>query len=71
MDKELKNKIVSGNFSKEQKRVLEYAVETRAAGIMEKEGKWVKANDWSEIEYAVSLGWKYIGHPVDVINRGN
>lgn len=68
MEKQLEQKMESGNFSKEQKQVLKYAVETKAVGIMEKDGKWVKANNWSEVQYAVSIGWRYIGHPVDVIN---
>ncbi|WP_298031087.1 hypothetical protein [uncultured Dysosmobacter sp.] len=45
---------------------MSYAIETKAMGILEKEGSYQTAKDWREIDYAVSCGWKYIGHPADL-----
>lgn len=48
---------------------MSYAIQTKAAGIMEKNGEYLTAKDWNEIEYAQSCGWNYVGHPVDLMNK--
>ena len=48
---------------------MSYAIQTRAMGILEKDGSYQTARDWKEILYAESLGWKYIGHPADLWER--
>lgn len=45
---------------------IEYGFQTRAAGIVEKDGKYNTAKNWDEIRYAEECGWKYVGHPVDL-----
>ena len=47
-------------------QAIRYATETKATAIMEKEGKFLTAKDWNEVEYAQSHGWNYIGHPADL-----
>lgn len=49
-------------------KAIEYAIKTRATGIVEKDGAYQTAKNWDEINYAISLGWKYVGHPTDLIN---
>lgn len=51
----------------EFEKAVSYAIQTRAAGIMEKDGSYLTAKDWNEIEYAKSNGWRYVGHPVDLV----
>ncbi len=48
-------------------KAIEYAVKTRAAGILEKNGSYQTAKNWDEIDYAISCGWNYVGHPADLI----
>ena len=50
-------------------KALEYAMKREAMGVLEKDGKYQTAKDWDEIKYAESLGWNYVGHPVDLINK--
>lgn len=45
---------------------IEHGFETRASGIVEKNGKYNTANNWDEIQRAETNGWKYVGHPVDL-----
>lgn len=45
---------------------MSYAKETRAMGILEKDGTYQTAKDWNEIRYAEKCGWNYIGHPADL-----
>lgn len=45
---------------------IAYGFETRAAGIVEKDGKYNVAKNWDEINYAEECGWTYVGHPVDL-----
>lgn len=46
---------------------MNYAIQTKAAAIMEKDGTYLTAKNWDEIEYAQSCGWKYLGHPADLM----
>ena len=67
---ERENKEKSQTEGKKMKQTLEqairYATETKATAIMEKEGNFLTAKDWNEVEYAQSHGWNYIGHPADL-----
>lgn len=66
-----KSKIDAGNFTDEQKNVLQSGLARDHAAVVEKDGKILTSKDWDEAKYAESKGWKRVGSLTDVINSGS
>lgn len=66
-----KSKIDSGNFTDDQKQVLQSGLARDHAAVVEKDGKILTSKDWDESKYAESNGWKRVGSLTEVINRGS
>lgn len=48
------------------KEAIEFGFIMKALGIIEKDGKYGVVRTADELKYVEELGWKYIGHPVDL-----
>lgn len=65
-----KDKADAGDFTDEVKKELKYGIDTKAAALVEKDGKYKTAKTWDEADYANKQGWKTVGSITDILNRG-
>lgn len=65
-----KDKVDAGNFTDDVKKELKYGIDTKAAALVEKDGKYKTAKTWDEADYANQQGWKTVDSITSIINNG-